>query len=82
MRASLRSVYAAFESVLPGTRGCLINASCSNMRCVTTRGVFEGGAQERELARENRDNAAKAAADRRPGTLLIFRPAPVLSRLR
>jgi hypothetical protein len=41
-----------------------------NMRGVTTRGMFDGGAQERDLARDNRENAAKAAAWPRTAAML------------
>jgi hypothetical protein len=41
-----------------------------NMRGVTTRGVFDGGEQERDLARENRENAVKATAWPRTSAML------------
>lgn len=41
-----------------------------NMRGATTRGLFDGGVKERELARENRENAAKATAWPRTAAML------------
>lgn len=51
------------ETQLPGVISDL-------MRGVTMRGLYNGGAQERELVIENREHAAKAAAWPRTAALL------------